>query len=425
MEGDTVGFNVKIGSTYPSTERALVKLYVDGELKDSKEVDVGTSGTSVTLHWVAQAGGHDYTVKLYRLVNDHELWEDSWSDSLKVARDPDGLYAWLEVVPDRVDSGDGVVAFITIENTADYAQTWPVELVDNTGNVWWPESDKYVLDTNYTLSKGIITIQPHKTAHIMVTGIEVYQNTTFYLKVGGITMAMAYVEVNGSNVVHLKSIKCNDELYFKYDMGDYKATLTCYVTGYNAYHTTLELNGNILATINASYLNRYLSLPNGKTSPVVSDIKPKNIPRGEQFVLSSNVSFVVPAPDFKILPNSISDAFNDVRVEWSLSGKNVPVTIIYDIPFKDVNIQRIIIHYKVHLSVDHKAVVLDFISDVGITVFSWTKLSKIGEASIADVGFIQQSLNKLPPGIRDKIIPVFSWVSLNYVKERVITGLLG
>jgi len=84
-EGDTVGFNVKIGSSYPSTQRALVKLYVDGEFKDSRPVNVTTSGASVTLNWLAQAGEHSYEVKVYRLVGDQELWEDSWSGSLKVA----------------------------------------------------------------------------------------------------------------------------------------------------------------------------------------------------------------------------------------------------------------------------------------------------------------------------------------------------
>ena len=350
---------------------------------------------------------------------------DSWSGSLNVARDPDGLYAWLEVMPDRVDPGDGVVVFITIENTKDYAQTWPVELVDNSGNVWWPNGTSD-MSANYSLySDGSIKVYAHKVARIMVTGIKVYQNTTFYLKVAGFPMASAYVEVNGSIVIRIKSIECNDELYFKYDMGDYKATLTCYVTGYNAYHTTLELNGNILATINASYLNKYLHLPSGKTSPVVVDMIPKDIPKGGQFVLSSNVSFVVPAPDFKVLPNTISDAFNDIRVEWSISGKDVPVTITYDIPFKDINIQRITLHYNVHLSVDHKAVALDFISDVGITLFSWTKLSKLNDASLADIEFIQKSLNRLPPGVRDKVISIFSWISLNYAKEWAITELLG
>ncbi|WP_456423416.1 hypothetical protein, partial [Thermococcus sp.] len=76
-EGDVVSFNVGIGSSYRDTERALVKLYIDGELKDSREVSVGSSGTSVSLHWPAVAGEHSYEVKLYRLVNGQESLVDS------------------------------------------------------------------------------------------------------------------------------------------------------------------------------------------------------------------------------------------------------------------------------------------------------------------------------------------------------------
>ncbi|WP_156927403.1 hypothetical protein [Thermococcus nautili] len=82
--GDTVKFNVKIDSSYSSTQRALVKLYIDDELKDSKELNVGTSGASVTLHWLAVAGEHSYTVKVYRLVNGQELWEDSRSGKINI-----------------------------------------------------------------------------------------------------------------------------------------------------------------------------------------------------------------------------------------------------------------------------------------------------------------------------------------------------
>jgi len=186
------------------------ELYVDTKSIDSKKVDVGTSGASVTLQWLAQAGEHSYTVKVYRLVDSQELWEDSRSGSVKVAKDPDGLYAWLKVMPDRVDPGDNVVAFVTIENTADYAQTWPVELVDNTGNIWWPNGTGE-MSANYSLySDGSIKIYAHKVARIMVTGIKVYQNTTFYLKVAGVPMASAYVEVNDTPYLELTTISRGD-----------------------------------------------------------------------------------------------------------------------------------------------------------------------------------------------------------------------
>ena len=192
---------------------------------------------------------------------------DSWSGSLNVARDPDGLYAWLEVMPDRVDPGDGVVVFITIENTKDYAQTWPVELVDNTGNVWWPKLDDYVLDTNYTLSKGAITIRPHKTAHIMVTDIEVYQNTTFYFKVGGITMAIAYVEVEPTNRTELKqvSFECNNP-EFNWNGLEYKATLVCKAVLYNPSSETIVLNSVTVKNWSADNLEFMKSFPSKNNS---------------------------------------------------------------------------------------------------------------------------------------------------------------
>jgi len=137
------------------------------------------------------------------------------------------LYAWLEVVPDRVDPGDGVVAFVTIENTKDYAQTWPVELVDNTGFFWWPEYDNTVMHSNYTVyPDGSIKVYAHKVARIMVTDISIYQNTTFYLKVAGFPMASAYVEVSWSAPIVVEGSFCENP-YFDYKDGAYRATLSC------------------------------------------------------------------------------------------------------------------------------------------------------------------------------------------------------
>jgi len=113
-EGDTVSFDVKIDSSYQDTKRAIVKLYVDGELKDSKEVEVGTSGASVTLHWNAQAGEHSYTVKVYRLVDGQELWEDSKGRDINVTQDR------IEIVktecPERIGLGETVTCKIYLKN---------------------------------------------------------------------------------------------------------------------------------------------------------------------------------------------------------------------------------------------------------------------------------------------------------------------
>ena len=55
-EGDSVSFNVGIESSYSSTQEALVNPYVDGKLVGLKPLNVSTSGTSVTLYWLARAG---------------------------------------------------------------------------------------------------------------------------------------------------------------------------------------------------------------------------------------------------------------------------------------------------------------------------------------------------------------------------------
>ncbi len=192
----------------------------------SGSVSAGST-KSFTLHWLAQEGEHSYEVKLYRVEDGKESLEDSVSGSVKVAKDPDGIYAWLEVMPDRVDPGDGVVAFITIENTADYAQTWPVELVDNTGFFWWPKYDNTVMHSNYTVyPDGSIKVYAHKVARIMVTDISIYQNTTFYLKVAGFPMASAYVEVSWRAPIVVEGSFCENP-HFDYTDGAYWATLSC------------------------------------------------------------------------------------------------------------------------------------------------------------------------------------------------------
>ncbi|NJE54358.1 hypothetical protein E3E28_03905 [Thermococcus sp. 21S9] len=113
-EGDTIKFNVKIDSTYLSTQRALVKLYIDDELKDSKKVNVSTSGASVTLHWTAQAGEHDYTVKVYRLVDEQELWEDSKGRNINVIQD--GIEIVKTECPERAGLGETVTCKIYLKN---------------------------------------------------------------------------------------------------------------------------------------------------------------------------------------------------------------------------------------------------------------------------------------------------------------------
>ncbi len=190
-----------------STERALVKLYVDGELKDSKPLNVSTSGTSVTLHWLAQVGEHNYTVKLYRLVNNQELWEDSWSGSLKVARDPDGLYAWLDVAPNPVNVDGTVNVKVRVENhnSNECFYQGTIKVVDDSGLILWPKKDYSVaglitypceiFEPDYTISGRVLTIGHDRTMVQNFTLEHVSKNMTLRLIIGGVEMASAKVNV--------------------------------------------------------------------------------------------------------------------------------------------------------------------------------------------------------------------------------------
>jgi hypothetical protein len=117
----------------------------------SKPLNVSTSGASVTLHWLAHAGEHSYTVKLYRLVDNQELWEDSWSESVRVNSTQEsesnavnanlkitnfycmpkevGLYEW------RLD-GDKVSCTVVIQNKGPGIQMAPRVVIDDIETFW-------------------------------------------------------------------------------------------------------------------------------------------------------------------------------------------------------------------------------------------------------------------------------------------------
>ena len=111
-----MGFNGRIGSSYPSIQRALVKLYVDGELKDSKEVNVSTSGASMTFRWLAQAGEHSYVLKLYNLIGGQKFEEDKESGSVSVAYPDQQFAVSLEALPTELEGGGTVWFTVHVKN---------------------------------------------------------------------------------------------------------------------------------------------------------------------------------------------------------------------------------------------------------------------------------------------------------------------
>ena len=403
--GDMVNFTVKVRNSYLTKKEVKVMLFIDGNFVDSTEGSIpSTSDMTFTLHWLAESGQHSYEVKLYSVdENGVKTLVDPWSGDLNVARDPDGLYAWLEVVPDKLKPGDSAVAFITLENTANYSQTWPVELVDNTGNVWWPRPDDYVLGTNYTLSEGAITIGSHRTAHIMVADIELYQNTTFYLKVGGITMAMAYVEVNGSSPIVMKDSFCKNP-YFDYENGAYRATLVCEVEFKNIASAPVEVKkvavGSYMVTgaLEDTVSGSWSAIPSEFT------INPHS---------TTEVRFNIPLTISTWVPISVADATKLVFK----NGEYGMVSFTYTFGYRvgDENswsfYSGMVVH-TVKVTMDAKTVAADYILSGGMAyVSAWTLL-------------------KAPSGFKVKIkgvefnpVGVFLGVVLYYGKDKALETL--
>ena len=109
---------------------------------DSKNSTVGgNSERSFTLHWLAQSGEHDYTVKLYRLVNTQELWEDSIDGTVNVAEDLSTKINIEVKCPPRVGLGDSFECLLQVEN--DNSETIEVQLNNITfqGEVKHEEAD--------------------------------------------------------------------------------------------------------------------------------------------------------------------------------------------------------------------------------------------------------------------------------------------
>jgi len=233
------------------------------------------------------------------------------------------------------------------------------------------------------------------------------------------------VEVKISD--HLKQVAsdCNS-IYFKYKMGYYKATLTCQLTIYNGYSYDLKVTGSIVSDINVSTLNKYLQLPAGSSSPVISYIDPKTIPAGGYATITSTTHFKISKPDIFIIGDIFpywEDAWNDIRVE-GIYGAMIPVRIIHDVPFDKLGIRRFTLQGTVYVEVDHVAVVADIATDAFLTYEL-----RATSTPIANIKLIQDALNKLPPGVREKINPFIEQISINWLanwmKEHAITWWRG
>ncbi|NJE06269.1 hypothetical protein E3E36_08960 [Thermococcus sp. M36] len=89
-------------------------------------------------------------------------------------------------------------------------------------------------------------------------------------------------------------------------------------------------------------------------------------------------------------------------------------------PFDKLGIQRFTLQSSVYVEVDHIAVVADIAADALLTYELRTR-----STPIANIKFIQDALNKLPPEVREKIKPIIGQISINWlanwIKEKAIT----
>ena len=175
--------------------------------------------------------------------------EDEESGSVSVSRVVSDLSAWLNVEPNPIEAGGNVTVFVTIENSGDYKQTLPIELIDGANNVWWPHGNYQ--GANYSISDGYLIIYAHKTARIMATIGPITQNTTLTLKIGGIPMAWAYVEVRPVTV-HEAFMECSN-LELSANKGDLALDMKCNVyftnpTGVQWNITRIDTDAHVLKT---------------------------------------------------------------------------------------------------------------------------------------------------------------------------------
>ncbi|BAA30406.1 hypothetical protein [Pyrococcus horikoshii] len=223
--GEIVTFKVGVRNSYSSGRSVSVKLFIDGVEVDSTSAYIPSDSTkTLTLQWSAESGEHSYEIKLYN----QGVKVEEKKGELNVSWVEYGLSAWLEVVPNPVEAGNNVSVIITVKNSENYKQTWPIELVDDTGNVWWPHEDYY--GVNYSISNGYLTIYANKTARITATIGPLTQNTILILRIGGRQMASEDVKVLGRvNWLELSRVSCNDLVLKVGGTLDYKGTATCVV----------------------------------------------------------------------------------------------------------------------------------------------------------------------------------------------------
>ncbi len=239
-EGDLVNFTVWVKNEYESDKSVEIDLFIDGVFVDQTSGSVGAgSEESFTLHWSAQAGEHEYTVKLYRLVNGQKQWADLWSGKIRVRRPDQQFAVELEAFPRELEGGGMVFFTVGAWNFAGDALNVQFHVVDESGRVVYPRDGGWISKylpkgaSNYTLASFDLNVH----------GVGSYTYTVIARISGEEEKDTATITIKPANGTELKQVgfEC-DDLYFNWNRGAYTATLVCKAFIYNPSQNTVEIS---------------------------------------------------------------------------------------------------------------------------------------------------------------------------------------
>ncbi|WP_456321542.1 hypothetical protein [Palaeococcus sp. (in: euryarchaeotes)] len=228
---------------------------------------------------------------------------------------------------------------------------------------------------NYTLtSDGYLKIYAHKKARILTAIGPLYQNTTLHLKIGGLTIATAYVEVKGGSPIIAEYSSCENP-YFDYKDGAYRATLVCKVEFRNLESVPVEVRDVTVKTYTLTdALNDTVS---GSWSVIPSDLTIDSHSTRE-------VKFTLPLVISTWIPISVADATKLVTKNGDYSTVSFTYTFGYSLPGLEYQIHYAgtVVH-RVKVRMDAKTVAADYIfSGAMAYVSAWTLLKVPSEFKV-------------------------------------------
>ncbi|WP_297513366.1 hypothetical protein [Thermococcus sp.] len=312
--------------------------------------------------------------------------------------------------------------FFTVKvwNFANDALNVQFHVVNESGKVVYPQKggwvSKYIPKgaENYTLTsfdRDVFGIGDHTyTVVARISGEEENDSVT--------------IKVTPSNGT-LKQVgfECSD-LYFKYDMGNYKAALTCRLSIFNGYPYPVFINNSVVSTISISpkTLAKYL-----RSRILIDTVSNRTILSKRYLTIASTAYFFVPKQDLPLLLSKIfpqlADAGADVKVEnivihTTTATVNMTYNLTLDIQ-GELKIKRYRVTSIIHVKVDQVAVVADILADVGLTYGAFK-----GVNAVTDVSLFKKFITKVPPKYR-YALGFLGQISLNDIKEQIITTVSG